>query len=401
MCLRPRKFNGMMCPCGECEECIRMKANGEMQVLTDCAKRYNTLYFVTFTYDDENCPLYVRRVSADKTRDDFKYKYQFDTYARRNAGERPLPRMEEALRRKYTFLKSKNAPTNNSVEVMEYKGEQYRVAASLCRRDIQNTMKIFRINYARLYKKTKDEKYKLNFKYYIRGEYGPQTSRPHYHGLFFGLTLEQVTSLCKLWRRGLTDCKEVQRSEKDFSNATRYVSNYINKADFEPECVKQYVCEKPRVQCSTGMIQLSQQEIINYTGQDLGLTLHDSYYDADDIERVYNRLTKMVGNSEYKLCDKYRKKVFYETVTEIDFWTGEKKTRRIATPLQNAITLFTQLRHMADSEEEFRQLQAEIQMAADRSEVVNRFYDTKFRAIEDRRKDAVRRIQQNVRKSHF
>lgn len=42
----------------------------------------------------------------------------------------------------------------------------------------------------------------LNFKYYVAGEYGEETDRPHYHGIYLGLTHGDEYKLLEKWNKG-------------------------------------------------------------------------------------------------------------------------------------------------------------------------------------------------------
>lgn len=67
------------------------------------------------------------------------------------------------------------------------------------------------------------------FRYYIIGEYGPQTGRPHYHGILFGVS--PTSSACDdAWGLGFVQCGSVT------PESARYVAGYCTKgalADYE------------------------------------------------------------------------------------------------------------------------------------------------------------------------
>lgn len=85
---------------------------------------------------------------------------------------------------------------------------------------------------------------RLHFKYLVCMEYGPKYSRPHAHGLFFGLDYgTYLEYFAKPWRKdyGFTKTKFVvsgSRGGKDVSCISRYVSKYVNKGFFESPLVK-------------------------------------------------------------------------------------------------------------------------------------------------------------------
>lgn len=95
------------------------------------------------------------------------------------------------------------------------KGNIYR---SVCRDDIQLFMKRLR--------KACCAKYGDDFrlKYFMCSEYGPKTFRPHYHGIIFNLTKNDITLIEKSWNLGFVSCS-VCRTAGSF----RYVSKYCSK----------------------------------------------------------------------------------------------------------------------------------------------------------------------------
>lgn len=105
------------------------------------------------------------------------------------------------------------------------KGYQSIQSQTVSKRDIQLFLKRLR------------KAYKKPIKYFIAGEYGDRTKRPHYHGIFFGLKPEdgqwyknqkgnsyfKSEWLTNIWGKGFVD----------FSPATpgsyAYVAQYVNK----------------------------------------------------------------------------------------------------------------------------------------------------------------------------
>ena len=68
----------------------------------------------------------------------------------------------------------------------------------LCKRDIQLFLK-------KLRKKCKDE----NIRYYLIGEYGPRTFRPHYHCILFNLDPSLLHELLDIWGLGFVSVGKV------------------------------------------------------------------------------------------------------------------------------------------------------------------------------------------------
>lgn len=90
---------------------------------------------------------------------------------------------------------------------------------TLRKRDIQLFNKRLRIKFKRLYD--------IKYRFFICGEYGPRTCRPHYHGLFFfnsKVSSNTFRRLCEdCWSNGFIQV------EKADANASNYVSKYVTK----------------------------------------------------------------------------------------------------------------------------------------------------------------------------
>jgi len=64
-------------------------------------------------------------------------------------------------------------------------------------------------------------KKELKFKYYSVGEYGEQTNRPHYHGIYLGLKYEEALQIQQTWGLGICYFGSVTTA------SIRYVAGYI------------------------------------------------------------------------------------------------------------------------------------------------------------------------------
>lgn len=93
---------------------------------------------------------------------------------------------------------------------------------------------------------------KVRFKYHLVGEYGPNTLRPHYHGLIFAqspLTQEQVMSA---WQKSDL-VRDVFEMVYDRS-ALGYVTKYLCKIPFLPDYIRNSErMYRPFSQCSNGL----------------------------------------------------------------------------------------------------------------------------------------------------
>lgn len=91
--------------------------------------------------------------------------------------------------------------------------------------------------------------YRPDWKYVVFMEYGPKTSRPHFHLMFFNISLsDYVKYLKKPWRRqyGFTKTHLVSNeSSKGRCCVARYVSKYCSKGVFESPLVNFQLVPKP------------------------------------------------------------------------------------------------------------------------------------------------------------
>ena len=142
--------------------------------------------------------------------------------------------VEELKVHKYTtFFTLTYRPENVPYTCNRSTGEAYM---SVCKKHIQDWLKRFRTRYYRNYGK------KLDFKYFICSELGPRTLRPHYHGLFFGLSLDDCRLALDDWCKtfGYITARPVNnRNLKEMLNSGRYVGKYCSKGQFETPLIQQ------------------------------------------------------------------------------------------------------------------------------------------------------------------
>lgn len=100
---------------------------------------------------------------------------------------------------------------------LTYDDEHMPDGASLSKRDLQLFMKRLRKRYSG-----------LNIRYYVAGEYGPTTNRPHYHGIFYNLPddMDEVyLSVLKAWQKG--NISVFPANEKTINYVTKDVISRI------------------------------------------------------------------------------------------------------------------------------------------------------------------------------
>lgn len=102
---------------------------------------------------------------------------------------------------------------------------------SLDKKDIQEFMKRLRYYH---YKYGKRIRFNWKTKYFIAGEYGGQTKRPHYHALLFNFNKPSMHKLDDAWKKGFTDVGYVQPASIHYVTKyflTRKLDNYEGRIE--------------------------------------------------------------------------------------------------------------------------------------------------------------------------
>lgn len=157
----------MLIPCGKCLACrLRMRQDWQTRMELEATEwDKSEIWFITFTYNEKNVPGMIRNTGEIK----------------RGIGHSWKPGTE--------------APQTVSILLME---------------DIVNFNKKLR----RRQETAKNDYWGKDLRYFYAGEYGEQTGRPHYHGIYYGLSIPDLKkehgrnpywrseSLEKLWKYG-------------------------------------------------------------------------------------------------------------------------------------------------------------------------------------------------------
>lgn len=248
-------------PCGKCIECLRAKQSDLAARCVREADRAGSMAFLTLTYDEQSLPLSAYPILVNE-----------DTGEVFELGMHPFPLQRLSkydLRlfgdvyindfRTQIFYQRKSPKSRLlTVKASDYNGYQfdlssyqnwstyYHIVPSLYRRDVRLWLKKARVDFER----SRGEKLP-SFKYLLAGEMGPNTCRPHYHILFFGLPKHVVHWLAARWTYGFTYTEFVNCVNKDgssgYSIAARYVSKYMIKGKFEADSVLHGYAERPRI----------------------------------------------------------------------------------------------------------------------------------------------------------
>lgn len=247
-CYNPKIYNGYLVPCGQCYACKLKRSNDwSIRLKQEYINHNQKCLFITLTYDDDNLNIVK----------DIPYISEDD---------------------KLLFQKA-SYPFNQGIAVLK-------------KRDIQ----LF----------NKRARHVLpNFTYFLVGEYGPTTLRPHYHALYFGLDMSSYELLSGLWTQGFVKINSVTPGR------ISYVSKYSLLPTHIPEFLrkKEY---RPFMICSKGMgIQFLQTQQV-----------HDMY-NADD------KLYYLDNGYKKSLPRYYRNKLFSEDKLKAFAEEYKHKTREM------------------------------------------------------------------------
>lgn len=226
MCLSPfhvkTSYGYQLVPCGHCSQCLRQIQNDWKIRLTDEIGTKSAVFF-TLTYSNDNLP-YCESNSEGIV-----------GFHSESCGAKTYLRC--SLKRG----KDIGVPSSGTAEYV-INGDTWYVP-SVSKKDIQDWIKRNRIAFERANhcNMRKD----LGFRYFICSEYGPKTFRPHYHGVFIGVTTDQVKSWFQDWYDsfgcdGLVDGANVCVQFEDIrtvGKVANYVSKYCAKGGYDhPLC---------------------------------------------------------------------------------------------------------------------------------------------------------------------
>lgn len=176
----------MLIPCGQCIGCrIRQREDWTTRIELE-ARDYpkEEVWFITLTYDDDHVPGMIVKTG-------------------------------EIMRKvQYTWKPGEKRPS--SVQVLLYE-------------DIQKFLKRLR------------KAYRGKLRYFVAGEYGEQTARPHYHMILYGWRPTDLENLYKIhhngyytskWLADLWGMGQVQIAQA-VPETYRYVAGYVTKKMYE------------------------------------------------------------------------------------------------------------------------------------------------------------------------
>lgn len=197
----------MYVPCGSCPSCLRRKASEWITRLDVERKCWKYAVFFTLTYADEHCPRLTRLGN-----------HLVDLRHEHTAKGQDAPCIDLA---EYYGL-----PKEDSEKLYAYlSANDYRYLSVYdCQCFIKRLRKNLKNTIKNKFEDYNEKDYQV--RYYLVGEYGPTTYRPHYHGLLFfssereAAVIQEVLS--SSWKLGIVDSSFVSGSN------SRYVAKYVN-----------------------------------------------------------------------------------------------------------------------------------------------------------------------------
>lgn len=228
-----------VCPCGKCINCLHAYQDMWSIRLTETAKTYKCMIYDTLTIRPESMHTLI----------DFKEPTSTNTLYGSTTKFRHFK--TNGIMSKYRLAR-KYYP-NMSKESWKLLQKTNFTVPTFPKSEVQCWLKRGRQAYFR------DKGVRCDFAYFIVEEYGPQTSRPHFHILVFGLSYaDYMKYFGNPWKRDFGWTKPVYKeytagTKKDFNCMVRYVSKYVSKGVFESPWVKDGFAPKPYRLISKGL----------------------------------------------------------------------------------------------------------------------------------------------------
>ena len=259
-------------PCGRCLECLQLYQQDWASRLSEEFKAWDSdkIIFFTLTYSDEMLPVKVTfrhplrqrlfqfnvRFSKLQKLTDYFSRLSLDSFFyTRSLKEDTIEFRQERKCLQDTYL---DIPENErpSLLVPTVSYEDVNTWIRYCRKYFDRHVRSVPFRNKRVSPYLKDLEFKNihgvnscypncaytpSFKYFITSEYGPQTLRPHYHGVMMGVTEEMFRDVfLPYWRDkyGSGSKRSVKFSVYDSEKGgALYIAKYCTKGSFEhPLC---------------------------------------------------------------------------------------------------------------------------------------------------------------------
>ena len=174
-------------PCGKCLPCLRKRRADWSFRLEQEFLGSDSALFITLTYDDIHLPYSYRKSETIK---------DFET--------------GETIKQHYITQYS-DKPTLNKKHVQDYIKQLRNAHVKYVTEELGVTKKAV-------------QKVSKPLRYYLVGEYGSKTHRPHYHVLLFNMDVANLAPIMNKWTKGFTQIGSVTNA------SINYVTKYMNKS---------------------------------------------------------------------------------------------------------------------------------------------------------------------------
>lgn len=231
----PYARRSILVKCGKCEACQQEKAVLRSNRIRNNSSAGTLALFVTLTYTNDYIP-YIKK--SDLNGSDFDisilrdancrlvYSQKYGLRLKKSSDLSIVDKLWIPLEYRHSFDVSKLSSLKNTdsdkVGVLYYN-------------DFQNFIKRLRITLHRNYGITR------KFTYYVTGEYGSVTQRPHFHALLFIPTVfekEFRNLIPSCWP--YADSARTSRYIEIARDAASYCSSYVNGNNCLPEVIKNF-----------------------------------------------------------------------------------------------------------------------------------------------------------------
>lgn len=235
-CLQPISLPALLgvsarlLPCGKCPNCLKRKAN-ELVVRVDRQLQGRNVTFLTFTYDNEHCPIYRKAYMFDKdTGEVLASAGRFVDFPQF------FERADYVWRTNKKHFKVMRFKVYEECDIYDDYGFSYEYYMSLRYDDIKGCFKRVRVNH--------------EFgDFLLVPEYGGAGYRPHYHMLCIGFSDSCIEALVSDWQShfGAVDVRRVECKDLDsVRKLSSYITKYCSKGRFDCPYIFSGNCQKPR-----------------------------------------------------------------------------------------------------------------------------------------------------------
>ena len=199
----------------------------------------------------------------------------------------------------------------------------------VCKSDIQSWIKRNRIRFERLFHRS------IDFKYFVASEYGPNTARPHYHGIIFtDITPTFISMMFNDWssRYGFTNFSEVgklgnRKTRSRISSVGNYVAKYCAKPIVFKSPAELSLDEHIKIGLIPRTFYLMSKGLgVNYINRMKRFHVPFINSPSERIGKVCDRAFYHDGAFKYKLPRYFRDRLYRRKFPyEVKLWNNKKK----------------------------------------------------------------------------